>query len=40
MAKNNYICLAEWGNEKGYIIETCLAAQDAFEVAFEYFRIR
>ena len=35
-----YRGLAEWDNEKGYLIETCLAAQDAFEAALEYFRIR
>ena len=35
-----YRGLAEWDNEKGYLIDTCLAAQDAFEAALEYFRIR
>ena len=35
-----YRGLTEWDNEKGYLIDTCLAAQDAFEVALDYFRIR
>ena len=35
-----YRGLAEWDNEKGYLIDTCLAAQDVFEAALEYFRIR
>ena len=35
-----YRGLTEWDNEKGYLIDTCLAAQDAFESALDYFRIR
>lgn len=35
-----YRGLAEWDNEKGYLIDTCLAAQDAFEAVLDYFRIR
>ena len=35
-----YRGLTEWDNEKGYLIDMCLAAQDAFEVALDYFRIR
>lgn len=35
-----YRGLTEWDNEKGYLIDTCLAAQDAFEAALDYFRIR
>ena len=40
MKEGYYRGLAEWDNEKGYLIDTCLAAQDAFEAALEYFRIR
>lgn len=35
-----YRGLAEWDNEKGYLVDTCLAAQDAFEAVLDYFRIR
>ncbi len=35
-----YRGLTEWDNEKGYLIDTCLAAQDAFESALDYYRIR
>ena len=35
-----YRGLTEWDNEKVYLIDTCLAAQDAFEAALDYFRIR
>ena len=35
-----YRGLTEWDNEKGYLIDTCLAAQDAFEAVLDYFRIR
>ena len=34
-----YRGLAEWDNERGYLIDTCLAAQDRFAVALDYFRI-
>jgi len=35
-----YRGLTEWDNEKSYLIDMCLAAQDAFEAALDYFRIR
>lgn len=31
--------LAEWDNEKGFLADTCLAAQDRFKAALDYFRI-
>lgn len=34
-----YRGLAEWGNENGYLRDTCLAAQDKFRAALDYFRI-
>lgn len=34
-----YRGLHEWHNEKGYLIETCLAAQDKFKAMLDYFRI-
>lgn len=34
-----YRGLAEWDNEKGYLTDTCLAAQDEFKQWLEYFRI-
>ena len=36
-----YYCrgLKEWKQEKGYLIDTCLAAQDQFKVYLDYFRI-
>ena len=30
----------EWKQEKGYLIDTCLAAQDQFKVHLDYFRIK
>ena len=35
-----YRGLKEWGQEKGYLIDTCLAAQDQFKVYLDYFRIK
>ena len=35
-----YRGLKEWDNEKGYLTDTCLAAQDRFKVYLDYFRIR
>lgn len=32
--------LREWGRERGYLRETCLAAQDAFKAYLDYFRIK
>lgn len=34
-----YRGLQEWKNEKGYLIDTCRAAQDTFKEVLEYFRI-
>ena len=34
-----YRGLAEWDSEKGYLTDTCLAAQDRFEETLDYFRI-
>ena len=35
-----YRGLREWGRERGYLRETCLAAQDAFKSCLDYFRIK
>lgn len=34
-----YRGLQEWKNEKGYLTDTCLAAQDVFKKYLDYFRI-
>lgn len=34
-----YRGLNQWSNERGYLIDTCLAAQDEFKSIMEYFRI-
>lgn len=34
-----YRGLSEWDNEKGYLMGTCLAAQDKFKKYLEYFKI-
>ena len=34
-----YKGLKEWKQEKGYLIDTCLTAQDKFKVYLDYFRI-
>lgn len=34
-----YRGLANWETERGYLMDTCLAAQDDFKTALEYFRI-
>lgn len=34
-----YRGLAEWDSEKGYLTDTCLAAQDRFKATLDYFRI-
>ena len=34
-----YRGLAEWDDEAGYLIDTCLAAQDRFAAELDYFRI-
>lgn len=34
-----YRGLKEWNNEKGFLIDTCLSAQDKFRTYLDYFRI-
>ena len=34
-----YRGLKEWTYEKGYLIDTCLSAQDSFKKILDYFRI-
>ena len=34
-----YRGLKEWNNEKGYLIDTCLTAQDRYKSYLDYFRI-
>ena len=34
-----YRGLKEWKNERGYLIDTCLSAQDKFKKYLDYFRI-
>jgi len=35
-----YRGLKEWDREKGYLMDTCLTAQDRFKVYLDYFRIK
>ncbi|MBR5278553.1 MAG: Fic family protein [Clostridia bacterium] len=35
-----YRGLKEWSNEKGYLMDTCLSAQDKFKKHLNYFRIK
>lgn len=35
-----YQGLKEWGNEKGYLTDTCLTAQDKYKAYLDYFRIQ
>lgn len=35
-----YRGLKEWNNEKGYLMETCLTAQDRYKAYLDYFRIK
>ena len=35
-----YRGLKEWGSERGYLRDTCLAAQDKFKVWLDYFKIQ
>ncbi len=35
-----YRGLREWKNEKGFLLDTCLAAQDRFKAYLEYFKIK
>ena len=34
-----YRGLKEWNNEKGYLTDTCLSAQDKYKAHLDYFRI-
>ena len=34
-----YRGLSEWSNEQGYLMDTCLAAQDEFKAVLDYFKI-
>ena len=34
-----YRGLKEWNNERGYSVDTCLAAQDRYKACLDYFRI-
>ena len=34
-----YRGLKEWNHEKGYLIDTCLTAQDRYKAYLDYFRI-
>ena len=34
-----YRGLKEWDNEKGYLTDTCLTAQDQYKAYLDYFRI-
>ena len=34
-----YRGLKEWNNEKGYLTDTCLTAQDRYKACLDYFRI-
>ena len=33
------IMFKEWNNEKGYLTDTCLTAQDKYKAYLDYFRI-
>ena len=37
---NYYRGLSKWKKEKGYLIDTCLTAQDEFKKELDYFEIR
>ena len=34
-----YRGLSEWDHEKGFLTDTCLAAQNKFKAELDYFRI-
>jgi hypothetical protein len=34
-----YRGLSEWKNEKDYLVDTCLSAQDKFKKYLEYFKV-
>ena len=35
-----YRGLREWGNVRGYLLDTCLTAQDNYKAVLDYFRVR
>ena len=35
-----YRGLREWQNEKGFLIDTCLSAQDKYKKYLDYFKIK
>ena len=35
-----YRGLSEWNNERGYLRDTCLTAQDQFKMVMDYFEIK
>lgn len=35
-----YRGLKEWDNEKGYLMDICLTAQDRYKVYLDYFEIK
>lgn len=35
-----YRGLKEWDNDKGYLMDTCLSAQDRYKAHLDYFRIK
>ena len=35
-----YRGLKEWNNEKGYLTDTCMTAQDKYKAYLDYFRIK
>ena len=35
-----YRGLKKWNNERGYLVDTCLAAQDKYKACLDYFRIK
>lgn len=39
-AEKYYRGLREWGHVDGYLMDTCLAAQDAYKSWLDYFRIK
>jgi len=35
-----YRGLREWGHVNGYLLDTCLSAQDSYKALLDYFRIK
>jgi hypothetical protein len=40
VGKIYYRGLREWSNARGYLIDTCLAAQDEYKAMLDYFKIK